>query len=230
MSRLTLPWPLWACSWWRLCEHELCSELSLLIPLVTEIPPQNVSGTAALNICLNCYKFCQRHEIQGDSTHFLMCVALLKLQSLLEIRQQGRNPCTASVGTNIRLEAPVETKIFCYSIPSTPFLLGNRAVESSREEKREGKRGMCTSKVCDTHTENEGQKSWLSSAFPPDRGSVSSSPLCLFHFRGRHSHFHSLSQLKGRFAYFPLSIPRRNAALPRAFAVFPQQTERPMQH
>lgn len=75
---------------------------------------------------------------------------------------------------------------------------------------------------------NEGQKSCLSSAFPSDRGNISPSPLCLFHSRRRHSHFHSLSQLKGRFAYFPLSVPRRKAELPEAFAVFPRQTERPM--
>lgn len=140
MSRLTLPWLLCMCSWWRVCEDaQLSSGLCLFIPLVMEITPQKVSGSAALNICLNCYKFSQMHEIQGVSTHFLMCEALLKLQSPLETRsagEQGRNPCTS-----VSLEAPGETKIFCYAIPSTPFLLGNRAVVSYREAKREGRRG-----------------------------------------------------------------------------------------
>lgn len=152
-----------------------------------------------------------------------MCDTLLKLQRPLEIRpagQQGRNPCTAMVGTTIRLETAVQTKIFCYAIPSTPFLPGNRAVVSYKEEKREGKRGDVHVKG-DWHTYREwGTKIIFSSTFLSHKGSISPSPLCLFHFRLRHSHFHSLSQLKGRFAYFPLSVPRRNAALPQAFAVF----------
>lgn len=145
LSRLTLPWLLRVCSWWRVCEDaQLSSGLCLFIPLVMEITPQKVSGSAALNICLNCYKFSQMHEIQGVSTHFLTCEALLKLQSPLETRsagQQGRNPCTALVGTTISLGAPGGTKIFCYAIPSTQFVLGNRAVVSYREAKREGRRG-----------------------------------------------------------------------------------------
>lgn len=87
------------------------------------------------------------------------------------------------------------------------------------KKREKGNEGMCVSKVSDTYRE-WGTKIIFSSTFLSHKGSISPSPLCLFHFRLRHSHFHSLSQLKGRFAYFPLSIPRRNAALPQAFAVF----------
>lgn len=62
---------------------QLSSGLCSLIPLVMEIPPQNVSGTAARIISLNCYSFSQMHEIQGVNTHFLMCDALLTLEKAL---------------------------------------------------------------------------------------------------------------------------------------------------
>lgn len=116
----------------------------------------------------------------------------------------------------------------CYPIHSVcSGEQGSCELQGSKERRKE--RG-CVCQRCVMHVQRMRDKNH---GFPQPSlltGGAFQPALSASSFRRRHSHFHSLSQLKGRFACFPLSIPRRNAALPQAFAVFPPQTERPMQH
>lgn len=124
---------------------QLSSGLCSLIPLVMEIPPQNVSGTAARIIFLNCYSFSQMHEIQGVNTHFLMCDALLTLEKALWkaelLESRAGIPALPWWGSPPGWKLQYKQRFFCSAIPSTAFLLGNREAVSHREEKREEKKG-----------------------------------------------------------------------------------------
>lgn len=218
-------------SWYR--DHEdaqLSSGLTLLIllTLVTQFPPRKLSDTIALIICVGCYKFSQRYVIQSGSTFFFLCgTPFPSCETLWEPDLTGN---TAEIPLPACWRPPSIWKLQKKprSHPLHYFRRTGHSSEPHRSKERKKERG-CTSQRCVTCTMTEAQKnhgfSQLSLLFTPgdsDRGIISMRHLCLLDSRHRHSHFHSLSQIKGHSAFFPLSILRRNIALPLLFAVFSQ--------